>query len=314
MNEAARYYKACVRREAESPEGWYGSAAVALARGQSEEAANALVKAWMLDRRFPVVRMLRDVCPDDPDSWYALAGALVAMRRKSAYQCADLALAAVMADPVASHALRQRAARVRHNIASALEARAVSDMRSENEVGTSPLARAILHSLGIVLGVAVLAGAAFWVNGGRATPHPAPAVPTSAGAAPADSSGTPEGRATPEGRGALDGRASSLSSSPEATGSGLVSPAPTEEAFGGGQSPSPASLGAGQVDAALYVTDDHGNGHEVKLDGEVVGKTPITLIVRPEVPATITVSVSGRPWKVRVKPVPGQTKHIEARL
>lgn len=225
VNGAARHYRACVRRDAEDAEGWYGTAAVALVRSQSDEAAAAFVKGWVLDRAFPIGRFLRDVCPKDPDLWYRFAGALVAMRRKTAYHCADLALATVMAEDSSPHALRQRASRVRHNIAEALEARAASDLHSAD--GPRPsrsLSRALVQSLGIVLLLVVVAGTGLWVlrqgNEGRV----APPLPTTAGGAQPDTPSSPATRSSPS---PLPDGAEKAPPEPEVSGSGAPRATPS---------------------------------------------------------------------------------------
>lgn len=379
VNEAARHYKACVRRDAADAEGWYGTAAVALVRGQPGEAAAAFVKGWVLDRKFPIGRFLRDVCPEDPELWYRFAGALVALRRKSAYHCADLALATVMAEDSSPHALRQRASRVRVNISTALEAREVSDLRSVDR-GTSPggLSRAVLQSLGIVLVLAVAVGVGMWMFRDGKDERVAPPLPTAAGGAQPDtppspaprlsSPASPEGTASPASApgdtagasraapSAKEGAAPSTPSSPteeerglpsstpsgdtagedgvatpssvpsgEVAGEGGARGAPSGEETGGGanaagsgapavQGTGSAVDGGGPADATIHVSDDHGNGHSVKLNGQVVGKTPLTLIVRPGVPATIIVTSGKRPWQIRLKPSPGEVRRLEAEL
>lgn len=357
MAAAARYYKACLKRAPDSPEGWYGTAALSLERGRWAEAATAFVRGWQCDRGIPIGRYLQDLCMDAPDAWYSFAGALVEMRRKSAYECADLVLAAVALDSRSPHALRQRATRVRQSLAEALATRAQSDALPQHRRGRSGLGKAVLQSVVIVMALAAMAGVAVWfatlyrtTSGGY--PAPMPSVTAAAPLAePSSATGAREPSAQPS-RAALSTPGSAQSPSP--TGDPLPtatseaatdaspwpsasapssSPSDRDTAPAGEGSPLPAEAGSPAAvspvspaaspssqpedgDATVSVTDDHGNGHMVKIDGTPAGLTPLTLFLHPGRAYTITVAASSgrQPWTVRLRPAPGESQHVEAVL
>lgn len=330
---AQRYYTSCTRKAPDHPEGWYGLAAVYLRRGRTAEATDAFLRGWTIEDGFPVGTFLRDACADDVEAWYTFAGALVAKRRRQAYQCADLALLEVIDDPSSSSALRQRAGRVRRSIAVALEARAAHDRRRGGVLAGLP--RALVHSVVILVVLGAVAAAGLWaVRGGRiAVPGTgAKAVAPSPGAVaaspprvaePAQTAPEPgpseanEGPPSAEAPADVqvtsdaDSRAASASAQSEPTSGTVASEAPRAE-----EPSSPDAALNASAEAMVEVSDDHGNGHTVKLDGEVAGVTPLTLVVRPGVPCTITVLPRGgkRPWQVRLTPTAGKTKRLEAEL
>lgn len=165
---ALRYYRARAKEDPSSSEGWFGQAAVALARQQARDAADLLLKGFELDPQFPVGRLITDIKHDAPEIWYIMGGELVSRRRKVAYRCADLILGEVFRSKKASETLIRRASNVRNSLRKALEQRDQRDKRKE-QVAMEAATRSNTwdkKSVVFAVGIALIVGILFAEVGG----------------------------------------------------------------------------------------------------------------------------------------------------
>jgi hypothetical protein len=133
VDEAERYWQDCQASRPDEAEGWLGLAAVALARRRMERAAAYLVTGRGLDPGFPIDRLVGDAT-DDPADLYDLAAALVGLRHRAAYECAERVLDECLAHHNADATLLARAQKVRLTVREALEQRAARDDVRQGEV------------------------------------------------------------------------------------------------------------------------------------------------------------------------------------
>jgi hypothetical protein len=166
---AGAYYTERTFTVPDDAEGWLGCAAVALVEGRVVDAAAHLVKGYELASTFPIGRLLNDVRGEAPEVWYDLVGQMVSLRRKRAYECADIILAECLASRRATEGLKLRCGKVRERIRKALRERVQRDQR-RGVLGPLMVRRAMIQSAIVLAILLALLGLVSLLKG---RPHPA---------------------------------------------------------------------------------------------------------------------------------------------